>query len=45
MSHEEVLLYINNLKTCASRVSDPVDEIKAIFNKIQVWKEKMGNSQ
>ena len=28
---------------CDSRVHDPIEEIKAIFNKILAWKKKMGD--
>ena len=38
-----VIDYLNELIETEKRVGDPVDEIKAIFEKIQSWKQKMGD--
>lgn len=34
---------LNRLIDCESRVHEPTDEIKVIFDKIQAWKEKAGD--
>jgi len=39
----EVIMYLGQLKKVAKNVSDPQDDIEAIFNKITAWKEKFGN--
>jgi hypothetical protein len=35
--------YLKELLVCESRVSDPLDDIQLIFEKIQTWKDKAGN--
>jgi len=41
----DVIKYLERLIDAETRVHDPEDEIKAIFDKIQTWKEKMGDQQ
>ena len=43
LSAAEAIKYLERLIDAQGRVDDPEDEIKAIFDKIQAWKEKMGN--
>jgi len=40
----EVIEHLKGLAQCENRVQDPIDDIQAIFQKIQAWKEKAGNS-
>ena len=39
----DVIKYLERLIDAEGRVHDPEDEIKVIFDKIQAWKEKMGD--
>jgi hypothetical protein len=41
----DVIKYLERLIDAEQRVHDPEDEIKVIFDKIQAWKEKMGDQQ
>ena len=37
--------YLKELVACDGRVEDPIEEIKAIFDKILKWKQGMGDQQ
>ena len=43
LQSKEVIMYMQKLLVVAKAVSDPQDDIEAIFNKIQAWKEKFGD--
>ena len=38
-----MVAYLKGLLNVENEVKDPLDDIKVIFDKIQVWKEKMGD--
>jgi len=40
---QEVITIMKEFKECQKRVNDPTGEIKVIFDKIQAWKDKMGD--
>ena len=43
LTHEEVFAYLVDLLDAEKRVADPLDDIEAIFDKIQAWKQKFGD--
>jgi Ca2+-binding EF-hand superfamily protein len=43
MDAKGTVFYLKELLACESRVSDPLDDIQMIFEKIQTWKEKAGD--
>ena len=43
LSSSQVIDYLKVLISVQAKVSDPRDDIEAIFNKIQKWKQKFGD--
>lgn len=43
LTHEDVVAYLKQLIAAEGRVKQPTDDIKAIFDKIQRWKQKAGD--
>jgi len=43
LSSAQVIEYLKKLVQVQAKVSDPLDDIEAIFNKIQKWKQKFGD--
>jgi len=43
LNSKEVVGYLKALQEVQKKVKDPLDDIEAIFNKIQKWKQKMGD--
>ena len=43
MDSAGTVMYLKELLACESRVSDPLDDIQLIFEKIQKWKDKAGD--
>jgi hypothetical protein len=43
LSSTDVIEFLNEIIEAEKRVGDPVDEIKAILDKVQSWKSKMGD--
>jgi hypothetical protein len=44
MDAKGTIFYLKELLACESRVNDPLDDIQLIFEKIQTWKEKAGDT-
>jgi hypothetical protein len=40
LSSSQVIDYLKTLVSTQAKVSDPLDDIEAIFTKIQKWKQK-----
>ena len=45
LKSKDVVQYLQKLLDCNKAVGNPEDEIKVIFDKIQNWKEGLGNQQ
>jgi hypothetical protein len=43
LSSSQVIDYLKILVFTQAKVKDPLDDIEAIFNKIQKWKKKQGD--
>lgn len=44
MTHQSAIEYLKRIVDCQKRVGAPGDDVGVIFDKIQVWKQKQGNS-
>lgn len=43
LTSKQVIAFLNGLIQTKNKVADPLDDIETIFNKIQKWKEAMGD--